>query len=329
MFDKIEKRVNDLCEKSKKITYKILKVLLKVLGWVMLILFAIGIVVFIDFVGNEILDFNFMKPFYDIVKNVYEGIDWVQFYTWILNFIFRVISIVLTIFGIPAFIVLYIEWKDKVEYISKPTKARFLKLARNSLVFFVFFIALFDYLVADAGLKFIALSYGLFALIVTLYEDWIHKKRIPYLKTLEDITTSIVNLGDYFAIESTYMSGDEKRDEKAIVVSRGMGENIDYAIEYFTKHPYRSKMILVPINTMDNKVISYFCKVLNNMKLEFDPEKFKEFKVRVFSNAELYDYVNHINYDFLSGIERNKYLIQDIYYDIKHYVQLEDRDIQE
>ena len=34
------------------------------------------------------------------------------------------------------------------------------------------------------------------------------------------------------------------------------------------------------------------------MKLEFEPAKFKEFKVRIFNNSELYKFVNYINYDF-------------------------------
>ena len=64
--------------------------------------------------------------------------------------------------------------------------------------------------IGDDSMKGMSALYGFFALIVTLVEDWIHKKRAPYIETLENEATRVVKLSEYFEIDSTYHYDFEK-----------------------------------------------------------------------------------------------------------------------
>ncbi len=323
MFDKFEQSLINLINQIKKLK-KALVFFGNVFFWFFLAGVVVGIIVFIDFIGNESLDFVFMKPLYSFVKSLLFETDWILIYKWILRFIFNILWIVYWIIILLVLFELFLEYK-KVISLSNPTKIRFLKLVRNFLIFIVFFITLYDFLVDDISTRGLSVFFGFLALAVTLVEDWIHKKRAPYIEALENEATRVIQLSEYFEIDNTYHDDFESSDIRAKVVTKSAGLNTEYAIEYFTNYPTRSKILLVPIIELKKTEIMYFCKILNNMKLEFDPIKFKELKTRIFVNDELYKFANHINYDYLSGVERKRYFIQDVYYDIKHYYELKER----
>ncbi|MDY0277183.1 MAG: hypothetical protein RBQ97_03780 [Acholeplasma sp.] len=324
MFDKFEKSLINLINQIKKLK-KALVFFGNAFFWFFLAGVVVGIIVFIDFIGNESLDFVFMKPLYSFVTSFLFDTDWTRIYKWIMKLFLHVLWTMQWIIMILILLELFLEYK-KIIFLSNPTKIRFLKLVRNFYIYLVFFITLYDFLIDDDSTRGLSVFFGFLALIFTLVEDWIHKKRAPYIEALENETTKVVKFSEYFEIDNTYYDDFESSDIRAKVVSKASGKNKEYAIEYFTNYPTKSKIILVPLIELDKIQVTYFCNILNNMKLEFEPDKFKEFKVRIFTNTDLYKYVKHINYDFLSGVIRNKYFVQDVYYDIKHYYELSQRD---
>lgn len=323
MFDQFEEIVKDFVDFYHKWTNRFKKVFIKLLWLLFWVAIVIGMIMFVDWIKDETLNFNFMSLIYNLGLRFVENTNWSNVLIWIMTLILNGFYISFLILILPTLFIVYIESKDKVVFLSNPTKTRFLKLMRNFLVFFVFFLAAYSFVNPNSDLEIVSVLYGFMALVVTLIEDRIHKRRIPYIRMLEEIATEVIKLSDYFSIESTFISGYENREERAIIVSRVVENKKELAIEYFTKHPVRSKILLVPNVSLEENKIKYFSKVLNNMKLEFQPDKFKEFKIRVFKDSKLYEHYKYINYDYLSGDVRNKYLIQDVYYDIKHYILLE------
>jgi len=323
MFDRFEKFIIGLISRIKKLKI-VLVIFGKVIFWLFIISVIVGTIAMFDYAGNEVFDFSFMKPLYSFVTSLFIETDWVLIYKWILRFIFDILWIVYWIIILLVILELVLEYK-KIIFLSNPTKIRFLKLIRNFLIFLVFFITLHDFLIDDNSTRGLSVFFGFLALVVTLVEDWIHKKRAPYIEALENEATTVIQLNEYFEIDNTYHDVYESSDIRAKVVTKSAGLNTEYAIEYSTNYPTKSKILLVPVKELKKTEIMYFCKILNNMKLEFDPVKFKELKTRIFVNNELYKFVNHINYDYLSGVERKRYFIQDVYYDIKHYYELQTR----
>lgn len=322
MFDKFEEILKKTKEALKRLKpiFNLVVILFKVILSAVLVLVLITAS---DLVFNQGFEFSFMQPLYNFVINLILNTNWMGIFRGFMSLIFQAIFwFIILIISVVLIFSGGFSLKSRTNFLSKPTKIRFVRILRNFLVFFVLFLAIYDLSFSEIILTFEQVIFASAALIVTLAEDFINKKRTPYFIELEKSATKVIKLSDIFEIKNTFLKTNETSLIGATVVSKNRD---DFAIEYFTVHPFREKLLLSPREKLTGDEIQYFCNVLNHIKLEFEPEKFEEFQIRIFTDSELYKFSNYISYNHLSGVVRHKFFIQDLYYDIKHYFELEKR----